>query len=184
MAVGLPQSYSYRDAKGNTASIRLYLDSSATVAQAWQNGDNLQVDFNQLTNGAPMQAKGPFTSNPHSTTYGNTTNFQNIEDKAVFVFTDAEGSIHRYMIPAPLETIFDNDSETLLITNAHVQQLVSDMLNAAYGAATPTTGNTKAVVGRNGTPLTYFAGGFRLRKRLHRRANIYTLNPSLTGPEE
>ena len=181
---GLPQAYGFRDARGFTTRVKMFLDSAATVAGAWQNGFNIGVDLDALTNLAVTQATGPFTSNAADVAYGAVGQYQDAEDKAELVFQTAGGSFHRYQIPGPLAAIFLADLETVDSTNALVKQFVADMLNATFGGTAPSSGQTKATVSRDGTSLVLFIGGIRLRRRTQRRHNIITKAPDLVGPDE
>jgi hypothetical protein len=73
--------------------------------------------------------------------------FADNEDKALMKFSDADGNAHCFKIPAPLESIFDTDKETVLAS------AVTD-----YTTAMLALGVTKA-----GRPLTAFLGGKRMR---------------------
>jgi hypothetical protein len=87
--------------------------------------------------------------------YGNVTDtpaagsFGDNEDKVMMTFADADGNIHNYKIPGPLESIFQSDKQTVDGTNANV---------LTYTAAMLAGGVTKA-----GRPLTEFRGGKRMR---------------------
>ena len=183
MPNALPQSYGYRDARGMTAQVRILLDATATVAQAEQNGANIRVDINALTNAAPQGAHGPYTENVRNVNYGAAGGFQDAADKAVFFFQDGAGRLHKYQIPAPISSMFLVDQETIDPSNAGVKQFVADMLNVTFNGTAPTTGQTKSAVTANGSPLITFLGGERTRQKLSRKANIFTLGPTETVDE-
>ena len=185
MTGGLPQSITYRDSKGNTGSVRFFLDpGAASVAAVAQNGANIRVAINALTNAALVGSKGPDTTNANAVAYGASGAYENIEDKATFTFADAVGTLHRYQVPAPKSAIFMADGETIDNTNGAVKLFVADMINATYGGTAPDASQTKAAVSRSDQALVTFVGGIRQRRKLHRKMTIYTLNPALTGPDE
>lgn len=75
--------------------------------------------------------------------------FGDNEDKVMMKFSDADGNIHNYKIPGPLESIFQADKQTVDPANAAVLTYTTAMLASAV---------TKA-----GRPLTEFRGGKRMR---------------------
>ena len=78
---------------------------------------------------------------------GVAANYQNIEDKCELVFIDAVGSVHKYLIPAPVTGLFLPDQET--VNTADPTGIIADYIVSAQSSA--------------GSALTHFLGGRRLR---------------------
>lgn len=175
MAV-FPQTTTYRDAKGQTAVMKLYV-SAADAAAASAAGQNIITALNALTNAANNGSRGAFSSAPAANVYGTDAPYPTIEDKATFTFQTAVGSIHRYQLPAPLTAIFRPDDETVKSPNGagDAQEiLLNNLVTAMVGHA----------CSRDGVLIDSWIGGVRQRRKMRRRFNIFTLNPDLTGPGE
>lgn len=161
------QSFTFRDDKGQTAVVRMFL-TAADAAAANTAGSDIASTIAPLSNAALQGSSGAYTSTPAANTYGANAEYERVEDKAVLTFQTAVGSIHRYKVPAPKVAIFLADGETVDPANALVIAFVADML--AAGAS------------RDGVALSSFIGGTRDATRLKRKFNIFTRNPALTGP--
>lgn len=164
-----PQSATYRDDKGQVATVRFYVlaadeGDALTAAQA------IVAAISAMTNAAFDGARGAYTTVPAAHAYGANATFESVEDKAQVTFQTEVGSMHRYKIPAPKEAIMLADGETLNPANGLVATFAAAM---AAGAAS-----------RDGVAITDLIGGVRTRSRFQRRFNIFTLNPALTGPGE
>lgn len=171
-----PQSVTYRDAKGQTAVMKFYV-VNATTAGAYTAAQAAIAAINPLTNCAENGAQGAYTRSPVPNTYGDPSTYETVEDKAQLTFQTATGAIHRYMIPAPIEDMFLADGETVKSPDAGgdaQQVLLQDLVDAFVGD----------VASRDGVTINSYIGGIRLRRKLKRRFNIFTLNPQLTGPGE
>lgn len=182
MTTGTPQSYVFRDAKGQTATLKMYRQAIDTAAHQQADAQAIASDLLLLTNSASIVSIGVYSSPAAANVYGGTGDFQNVEDKAVFVFTTAAGGIHRYAVPAPLQAVFKADLETIDNTVSPVKQFIADMLHATYGGTAPTTLN--AACDRAGLVLTSYVGGIRRRAKFKRKFNIFTLDPTLGGEGE
>ena len=163
MAVVFSQSYTFRDAKGNVSTTRLFVDTAAHAAA-------IRAALDALTNASLNAAHGIDAISPLPATYGAAGQFQSVEDKAHLTFTDASGQAHRYSVPAPLAAIFLADLETVDPANSLVGAFSTAILAGAFS--------------RNGIAVTAFIGGVRIRRKLHRRLDIFTKNPAETGPGE
>jgi len=75
--------------------------------------------------------------------------YEDDQDKATFTFLDSAGKYHSYRVPAPKESIFQADRETVDLTNADVTAF------AAY-----VTGN---FISQTGASLVSLVGGKRIR---------------------
>lgn len=165
-----PQAFTFRDAKGDVSRVSVFV-TDATYAAATNDMTTLQPLLTALTNAVLVNAKGPLTSSPAAAGYGTAAEFDTIEDKAVLSFVTSTGAIHRYQVPAPKSGIFLADKETIDPAQADV---------AAFTAGVV----ANKVSSRDGALITAYIGGVRLRKKLHRRVNIYTKAPNLTIPAE
>lgn len=182
MTTGTPQSYIFRDAKGQTATLKMYRQAVDTAAHQQSDALAIAGDLLLLTNSASIVSVGVYSSPAAAPLYGANAQFQNVEDKAVFTFTTAAGGIHRYAVPAPLAAVFKADLETVDNTASPVKQFIADMLHATYSGTAPTTLN--AACDRQGNPLTAYVGGIRRRSKFKRKFNIFTLDPTLGGEGE
>jgi hypothetical protein len=187
MATGAAQSYTFYDAKQQSARVSIYVNRAGTIAQQEADGVEFGVAMAGLSNtsldlSGSVRAKGPYTSTPTPVSPGTAATYQDVADKAMFFFTDAQGQLHRYQIPCPLASIFLADAETVDFTNAAVKQFVADFTHTTFGGTAPIASN--AVVSRNGAVLTAAVGGQRRRGKTPRRFSIYTRNPTLTGQGE
>jgi hypothetical protein len=181
---GLSQSFGFRDSKGQTASLRVYMISGADSDANYTQEARIATDLAALTNAVVETAKGPYTKAPVAVGYGAAATYEDVEDKAVMTFATGFGAIHRFEIPAPLSAIFMADGETVDPTNVNVKHLVADMINSTYSGTAPNADITTAHSDRNGQALTTWYGGVRARRKMRRRVNIFTKNPALTGPDE
>jgi hypothetical protein len=171
-----PQTVSYRDDKGQTAKVSMFV-VNATAAGALAAGTAIVNAMDDLTNAANNGARGAYTSPPTTNTYGANATYESIEDKAVLTFQTSTGALHRYQIPAPLEGIFEADGETVKTPDSggDAQQVLLDTFVAAM------VGDAAS---RDGVLLASYIGGIRIRRKFQRKFNIFTQNPSLTGPGE
>lgn len=164
-----PETITYRDVKGQTAKTSFFV-SEATPAAALTAAQAIVNAFDALTNGARQNAKGAYTTPPSPVGYGANAVFKDIEDKAVLTFTTASGAIHRYQVPAPVASLFLADEETVDSSNADIATLFAAMSGVASS--------------RDGSLINAFIGGIRIRRRFQRRFNIFTKDPTLSGPGE
>lgn len=157
----LSLGFAFRDAKGQIARMRVLIGgaSGAAVLTAY---NTLQTDLQAVSNAHVHQTAAP----DRDFTYGSTGEFQNAVDKAVLTFRDEWGSLHRYMLPAPKAVIFKADLETVDPTQTDMETLITFFQASVYAHSTATA------------PLAY-VGGVRGRKKMIRRFNIWTLDPTL-----
>lgn len=196
LVTGIKQVYTIRDHKAFNAKMILYLSDQYTAVQANAAGAVLSQDIYALQTGNTMlfadgstpcvKSHGPFTTNaqPWQNTFNSTGDYKAVEDKAVLVFQDAAGVVHRYQLPCPLAGIFMSDQQTVDPTVASVKQFVADMIAATFGGTAKNAAILFATVSASGYSLTSFVGGYRLMRKAQRKFNIFTLNPSLNGPGE
>jgi hypothetical protein len=159
----------FRDKKGQTAKTSFY-STGADLAAALANAQATVPLVEAVSAGAVSSVHGLAETPPTAITYATTAaKYDNAEDKAELVFTDAEGGVHRYQIPIPKDGVFLADDETVNVAQADVAALIANFIGGT-------------VTSRNGIALTGFLGGIRLRKRTQKRFSISTKNPTLTGP--
>lgn len=159
-----------RDAKGNTARYTFYVDGSVSANAAATAMSNVLTALTPLTNAVLQSAIGPFVVVPQEVVYGTNASYASVEDKAIFTFQTATGSIHRPQVPAPKSAIFLADGETVDPANALVVTYVAAII-----------ANT---ITRDGEVVAFGAFGTRLRRKMHRKLTIFVKNPALTGPGE
>lgn len=157
--------YSFRDAKGQTARIRVLI-GGATNAAVLGFAGTLATDLQALSN---AHVSTNVDSVP-SHTYGTNAEFPNVEDKAALTFLSPVGTIHRYQVPAPILAAFDTDGETIIAGDA-VTAVVANFQSFVYGHPTDTG------------PLAY-VGGIRQRRPFQRKFNIFTKNTALSAEGE
>lgn len=170
MAGGQLQTVVWRDAKGNTATTRYYVASGGTLTT--QNTAALAI-YNAmvpLTNASAQALHGPANAPATEVIYGTNAEFPTVEDKVVFTFQSANGSIHRYQIPAPKSSIFLADGETVDPANTDVVAYTSAVVANAFS--------------RDDIAVTFGGFGIRKRVKLRRKLTIFTKDPTLTGPGE
>jgi len=168
---------SWRDAKGNIAKSKFYIDYAATSRDNGAAHEaTLLTALKALSNAAVQNVNG-LDSQYGVAQYGlhAPSDYQNVEQKAVMVFQDAAGQLHRFMIPAPKVGIFLADRQTVDPTVATVITFITQMtvvdVNGVYVAT------------RQDIPLSNFMGGYFAAKKLQRRGNVLVLTPSLTPSE-
>lgn len=165
-AVGLRLSYTFRDSKGQTGKMRMLIGdaTNAAVLTDYNNGIALLQ--------AVSNAKVTVPTDYHKDrTYGTTAQFATVEDKAQLTFKSQQGSIVRFQIPAPKAAGFNTDLETVLPTETNMAALKTWFETYVYENITDTS------------PLTY-VGGVRVRRKMQRKFNIFTLDPTLAGEGE
>lgn len=158
-------NYSYRDAKGNTSRVRVLIGDATTAA--------IQTDSATLRGHLAAISNAVITNQTFeqfpSRTPGAAATYETVEDKAIMTFYDPAGMLHRYALCCPAAAIFLADGETVDNANVAVGNVITDFQTFVYGRYTDTA------------PLV-FVGGVRARRKLHRRINIFTRNPQLSGP--
>lgn len=196
LTTAFKQTYVIRDHKAFNARTVVYLPSTYTAAQMTSHATQLAQDIYALQTGntkfltdgvtPTVEGKGPYTtqSQPWSNTFNSTGDYKAVEDKAIFVFADAAGVVHRYQIPCPLSSIFLADQQTVDSSQAVVKQFVADMLDQTFGGTAPSAAVLHPISSASGFSLTSFVGGYRAMRKAQRKFNIFTLNPSLNGPGE
>lgn len=166
-----------RDAKGNVAYFRYYIDYSAgTLASAQAFSLSVNNAFSALSNGA-QQATWGLDNKYGVAQYGAHASggaYESVIEKAVLVFQDAAGQLHRFEVPAPKIAIFKADKVTVDPANGLVVTFIGLMASGTFGVSA-------TVVSRQDIPLANFMGGVFRGRKLRRRLNILVLEPDLTA---
>lgn len=166
----------YVDAKGNNARFSFYVNAD-TAARAFGFGPNAFLPLvDVLTNAARNGTSGGFGELHLPGVYGTQATFGSIEDKANFTLVDQAGLIHHYQIPAPKSAIFLADQETVNIAQTDVAAFIAYILSVGP--------NGEFISTKGGEAFGSVVGGIRIRRKIHRRINIFTKNPTETGPAE
>jgi hypothetical protein len=190
------QTYIVRDHKGNNARTSIWLQYSSVAADNVQMGQVYSQDLYAMQTGdtllahdgttSVLKSKGPYTTpaQPYPRTFNSSGDYLTVEDKAVFVFASATGSLHRFQLAAPLASIFMADSVTVDTTQAVVKQFIADITATAFGGTNPNVLILRAACDQDSNILKSYVGGYRARRKMQRRFSIFTQNPALTGPGE
>lgn len=170
------QSVTFRDAKGNTGRFGFFVDGQAAAStQAIQTDtQTILATIPPLTWAAVQRYTGIVTEYGVAQYGAHNTNgaYEAIVDKAVMVFQDAAGQLHRYEIPAPKVAIFKNDKITVDPANSAVSAFVTAFTTVQTGGC--------FVCSRQDVALANYMGGVYKARKLHRRLNVLVLEPDLT----
>lgn len=174
------QTYAFRDAKGQTARMAVYItyDNAEAAPDAYSVAHNLSGAITAATNAALIGATGPFSLALPSA-YGDRADYVDAEDKAIIVVQSSGGTLHRFAIPAPKAAVFMADGQTVSPSSGLVTAFVTAL-------ATPTGSayvSDRTGVGY-GSGSAGFVGGYRTRRRMSRRLTIWTLSGGLDEPAE
>jgi len=170
MANGLKEIATWRDSKGHIGKTAFYVASSGTAASQQTAADTVLTAIQAITNAAVQHTTGPATSLAGPVVYGTTADFATAEDKAVFTFSAADGSLHRYRIPAPKVDIFEVDTITVDADQTDAAAYITAVLANVVTSA--------------GAALTIFLGGVRTRTKFQRKLSITDKVPELDEPAE
>lgn len=170
MPNGLLESVSYRDSKGHIGKVRYHVANTGTLITQGAAADAVLVAIGAISNAALQSASGPATTAAGPVVYGTTADFAAVEDKAVYTFSAADGSLHRVQVPAPKIAIFEVDTVTVDAAQTDSAAFITAYLANAVTSA--------------GAAITAFVGGIRQRRKLQRKLNIYIKVPELDEPAE
>lgn len=182
---GRAETLTFYDAKQQSCTMRFFVSDAGTIAQQEGDGQEIATSVAALSNSSQggtagaLRGHGPFTSPPVPVSPGTIATYLDTADKAVIVFQDANGGLHKYEVACPKSSIFLPDAETVDFTNPAVKQFVADMTNTMFGGTAPLT--AFPILTRQGVALTAAVGGYRRRVKAPRKFNIYTRNTQLTG---
>ena len=178
------QSYTFRDAKGYTWTLKHHISYSdatstdianaRTVAGAIGNALNgAGPGVLPLTNGAIQKVTGPWSEDDYPLAYGTSAQYLNSEDKLMVAFYDAKGAIHRFGIGSPVVAAFLADQET-----GKGSQLV-DFVNAMTTAVGSAFACTKS-----GLAFSSAVGSVLVRRRQRRKTTLVSKSANLDEPGE
>jgi hypothetical protein len=165
MANGIKQTSTWRDSKGHTARVTFNVASTGTLTEEAAAAGAVLVAMVAITNAAINGNRGPSSSANQPVSYGITGTFPSVEDKAVYTFYAADGSLHRVKVPAPKIAIFEVDMVTVDAAQADSAAFITAYIGNAV------TSNGAAMVG--------YLGGIRQRVKLQRKLSILTKVPEL-----
>lgn len=160
-------TFTFRDAKGQTARLRILI-GGATIAAVQTNAGTLRGHLAAASN---AHVAATTYANTADRTYGTVANYLDVEDKMLMTFVDVNSNLHRYAVAAPLTTNFQADQETWKPADTNVSAIITDLQTFCYGTATDTA------------PLTAISA-IRTRRKFQRRFSALTKQPDLTGPGE
>lgn len=173
------QSLNYRDAKGQTASFKFWITSltavEANMTDVATAVSNAIGSLNTAITLAFLQsAHGPLNTNPLPLTYGvSGADYQEIQMKAQFTFTDSIGTIHRFAVPAPGTGIFKADRQTVDPANGFVATFIAAMTAALHAG-------DAFVSSRDGEQIKVYIGGVFRAGKVKRRLGITVKDSTLT----
>lgn len=169
-----------RDARGQTGRVGgwvTWLDTSLTTrGDATLLAQSLAQQLVVMSNGQVIEYTGMAGEYFQPFQYGSAAQFQNAEDKARLIFVTATGVKVRFEVPAPKQSLFLADLETVDPANADLMTFIS--------TATSVSANGNFASTRGGQAIVSFVAGQRIRRPFQRKTTIWTLTPDETGPEE
>jgi len=178
------QSYTYRDAKGYTWTLKHYIsylsDTNTHLADARAVGSRMEAALSgvgpgvlALTNGVLQRAHGPYDLSNIATAYGTAAQYLNAEDKLMLALYDSGGAIHRFGIGSPVIAAFLADQET-----GKASQLVD-----VVTAMTTVDGSAFACT-KGGLAFTSAVGSVLIRRTQRRKVSLVSKSSNLDEPGE
>jgi len=170
-----PQSFTFRDVKGHTATLRFYIVQGAgTVGNVQSVAQNIEAELAALSNAAIQSSHGP-QGQVGTVQYGVSADYVSVQMKARLTWQDVKGVFHRWSLPAPSTAIFLADFVTV---NPGASPGIANLITAVL---TPVGG--ASVGAKDGTLYSSFVGGTFAAVRRPRKVSILTLGDNL-APEE
>ena len=171
---------SWRDAKGFIGKTLNYVTGDNTSDTYEDDVRTVVVTLADailnLTNAAYQGDSGLTFNDQQDLAYGTNATYTAEWMKAVFTFTTAEGTIHRFKIPAPELDIFEADGVT--VKNDGTQADVVAYINAMKTAVNGVFISSKA-----GEPFDHFVGGILKFGQQPRRFNQFIKSATLVAGE-
>jgi hypothetical protein len=153
-----------RDAKNQTASVHFFCGGAGPTGDVGAEAGAVAAAIGAASNAHLESWTGSAVA--ASVAGSGTGRFIDAEDKCVVVLQTTSGAVHRFSIPAPKDTCFLADGETM--DGAGPGQAVGAAL-LTYGAS------------QDGVAFDSVIGGYRTRSKTQRRFGVRTRNPVLTG---
>jgi hypothetical protein len=170
-----PQTYTWRDAKGNIARTKIHVTwDDAHGADLGTLINTLQPLFQAISNANLEHSMGAAWNGANGFGYGSQATFGSAEDKAALSFNTLGGT-HTLQIPAPKAAIFLTDAETVNAAQSDIVALVAEIVDGE---------TTAFVTDAAGNQVTGMIGGFRVRRKNQRKVNIFTKAPNESIPAE
>lgn len=158
----------FMDAVGRRCRVSFWV-TEANIPTAASSADSIMNTVYPMSHANLFAGVGVYYRSTSPLAYGGTGFYQTAQDKAVLLWQDAQGAVHRMPIPAPVNSIFYADLETVDPASALV---------AAWASAMGTYNGT----GPYGDAFQQVIGGYRIRRRMPRRITFGLLTPALGGP--
>jgi hypothetical protein len=183
------QGVTLRDCRGHTGKTSFYYNydaaTAANVKNARDKSNVIISDIIALSNALVVGQTGLTSQDFSPLSYGANSTYANCETKALLTFmgviaavggAPAKHKLIHLSIPAPVQSMFYADRETVNPAVTAVAQLITDIT-----AADATSGT---VCSEDGATFTSFVAGILIRRKFQRRLTIYDKDPNLTEPEE
>lgn len=178
------QSYTFRDAKGFTWTMKhhiTYSDASSTeIANARTVANTINLALQglgagtlALTNGAIQKAVGPLSTDSIPFAYGTAAQYLNAEDKLMVAFYDTGGAIHRFGIGSPVIAAFLADQETG--KGSQLVDFIAAMVTPVGAAFASTKG---------GLAFASATGAVLVRRSQRRKLTLASKSANLDEPGE
>lgn len=175
------QTYTYRDARGNTGRVRIYISADNATAGSGDAanaiGRTIEAEITALTNAALVSSTGPSGRVIAPNTYGGTGTYQDVADKLRIRLLAVDNTVHSLQVPAPVSTAFLADQETA--KGSAIAALIATIVAAPIASAFVCTR-----AGASFPAGTASLGGSRVRKAKSRKETIYQKSSNLDEPEE
>lgn len=159
--------YTARDNRGRTRTLKTYVAYTTGATDTLETVAGGLLPLIQACSNAAWKLN---IGTPSTLAYGATAQFDSVVDKAMMVFQDTNGNLHRYNIVAPLLSIFKTDQVTVDPANVNVSAFTAYMIANARS--------------RDQVLLGTFVGGVRRTGKLPKRLNIFILEPGGAYPAE
>lgn len=176
----IPANFNWRDAKGFVYRTRFWISGDASTNEPTDYtacADTLATALEALTNCALQSDNGVPFFGIITLTYGTNAEYPAGFMKAVMQFSNGDGQIGRFKIPAPKIAIMDTDGVTVL--NDGTSTPVVNFVNAMKDADASGTYVSNA----GGLPWTHFEGGLVKFGKQPRRFNERVKSSHLVAGE-
>lgn len=172
--------FTFRDARGDTGRVGWYYrytDTSTPGGDALLTAQALGPLVHACSNAALIGGFGLGSEVLSPDQYGApASEYQTVADKARIIMLATDLTQHSFEIPAPKSSQFQADQETVNPAATEMSALLAALIavDASGGFV-----STKA-----GASYIGFVAGMRVRRPASRKRTIWSLTPSLGGPDE
>lgn len=146
MAIPVELTVTVRDGKGESSTFGIFLPSGTSVAGAQAFWDALDQDLYAMIAGevVSVNVSFPLTLDAALIASNIASATSDVQEKAYFAFTSAEGYLKSLTVPAVVETIFQAGSKLVDLLDTGVAALVTAMVSGA-GGVSPVTGHDEDI---------------------------------------